>query len=116
MALITLYGIKNCDTMKKAMQWLDKNGIEYSFHNYKKQGVDQAALEAAIAQHGWDTVINKRGTTWRQLPENVKSSMNAEKAVTAAIENPSLIKRPLLMIGAQTYIGFNEAQYKDILG
>ena len=73
MSTITLYGIKNCDTMKKAIKWLDQRGVVYTFHNYKKQGIDVNALKKALDQHGLDVVINKRGTTWKALPDQVKT-------------------------------------------
>ena len=115
MMIIKIYGIKNCDTMQKAMRWLDKKGISYDFHNYKKQGVDADILKTAIAQHGWEVVINKRGTTWRQLPDDVKAGMNDAQAVKIATDNPSIIKRPLLSVAGETFLGFNEAEYSEIL-
>lgn len=110
----TLFGIKNCDTMKKAFRWLDDNEITYDFHDYKKDGIDKDAVTAAIEQHGWETVINRRGTSWRQLTEDTKASMNAQNALTAASENPSLIKRPLLLKDGKTYLGFKDTQYAEI--
>ncbi len=112
MKIVKIYGIKNCDTMKKTFKWLDKKGIAYNFHNYKKQGVDEEALQLAMTQHGWETVINRRGTTWRQLPDDVKENMNEAAALTIAKENPSIIKRPLLVISGETYLGFSEESYK----
>lgn len=109
-----ILGIKNCDTMKKAMKWLDDNGVDYDFHNYKKDGVDENILKQAIEEHGWDMVINKRGTTWRALPDDIKTSMDAEKAVEIAKENPSIIKRPLLLRLGQTYIGFDKKIYEGL--
>ncbi|MCB9991157.1 MAG: ArsC family reductase [Rhodospirillales bacterium] len=112
---VKIYGIKNCGTMKKAFRWLEDNNIAYDFHDYKKEGVDTEALKQAIEAHSWDTVINRRGTTWRQLPDSVKENMDASSALTAATENPSLIKRPLLVKNGQTYLGFNEEDYKKQL-
>ena len=109
-----IYGIKNCDTMKKAFAWLDDNAIAYDFHDYKKQGVDETVLKNAIAAHGWNTVINQRGTTWRQLPPTVKETMDETKAIEIAKENPSIIKRPLLLKDNKVYIGFKDALYQDI--
>lgn len=114
--MTVIYGIKNCDTMKKAMKWLDENTIQYSLHDYKKQGIDETVLKSAIAEHGWETVINQRGTTWRQLPENVKASMNTEKALEIANENPSIIKRPLLRHKQTTYVGFKPETYLSVFG
>jgi Spx/MgsR family transcriptional regulator len=112
--MITLYGIKNCDTVKKTLKWLDTHHVSYTFHNYKKQGVDTELLKTAIKQHGWKTIINMRGTSWRALPDAVKSSMNETTAIEAAKENPSLIKRPILSIAGQTYVGFDEKTYKTL--
>lgn len=112
--MITLYGIKNCDTVKKALKWLDKHEIDYTFHNYKKKGVDTDALNIAIQQHGWKNVINRSGTTWRQLPFDTKNTMTAETAVTIAADNPSVVKRPLLIIAGQSYLGFKESIYSEI--
>ena len=110
----TLYGIKNCDTVKKAFKWLDQNQIEYDFHDYKKLGADKAVLEKAFAQHGWEKVINQRGTTWRKLDQSIKDNINTNNAMTIALEQPSIIKRPLLVYQNQTYLGFKEAEYQAI--
>lgn len=111
-----IYGIKNCDTMKKAFKWLEGNNVIYDFHDYKKQGVDEDVLSKAIKDHGWEKVINKRGTTWRKLPEDVKNDMDAQSAMAHAKENPSLIKRPLLIHGENSLLGFDENSYKETLG
>lgn len=111
-----IYGIKNCDTMKKAFVWLDENNIAYDFHDYKKQGINETVLKDAIAQHGWDTVINQRGTTWRKLPDESKESMDETKAIDIAKENPSIIKRPLLLKSDKIYIGFKTDEYKELFG
>jgi len=112
--MTTIYGIKNCDTMKKAFKWLDANNIEYVFHDYKKQDVDENIIDQAIQEHGWENVINRRGTTWRQLPDGVKESMNDKNALTAAQNNPSIIKRPLLDHKNKTHLGFKADMYEDI--
>jgi len=112
--MTTIYGIKNCDTMKKAFVWLDGADVTYTFHDYKKQGVDELILNQAINEHGWESVINKRGTTWRNLPDNVQDAMCDAKAVTIATENPSIIKRPLLVYNEKTYLGFKADAYADI--
>ncbi len=114
MSIITIYGIKNCDTMKKAMKCLDKNGIPYEFHNYKKSGLDRDALQKAIDQHGWEVAINKRGTSWRNLPDKTKASIDAQEAIELAEKNPSLVRRPLLVIGDTTVLGFSEQEYKEL--
>ena len=110
----TIYGIKNCDTMKKARTWLKDNEIPNVFHNYKKDGVDVAILKQALDQHGWETVINQRGRTWHQLPGDIKSAMNAENALEIALENPSIIKRPLLVHGETVTLGFKSETYTQI--
>jgi len=109
-----IYGIKNCDTMKKAMKWLDDHKVDYEFHNYKKDGVDEAVLKKAIDQHGWEVVINRNGTTWRAQDDELRQTMNDEKAIPFALENPSAIKRPMLMRFGQTYIGFNAKDYEEL--
>lgn len=109
-----IYGIKNCDTMKKAMKWLDEHGVDYDFHNYKKDGVDEDVLKQAIDEHGWEVVINKRGTTWKQLPPTVQEQMDEKKAIEIAKENPSIIKRPILLRLGQTFIGFDPKVYEEL--
>ncbi len=111
---VEIYGIKNCDTMKKAFTWLDDNGIDYAFHDYKKEGADADVLKRAIDAHGWENVINRRGTSWRILPEDVKAGMDAQGAVDAALENPSLVKRPLLFKDAVITLGFKPDLYRGI--
>lgn len=114
MATVKIYGIKNCDAMKKAFTWLDEHGIAYDFFDYKKTGADADVLKAAIAQHGWNTVINRKGTSWRALPDDVKANMTEQSAIQAAMENPSLIKRPLLVRGKTIQLGFNADDYAGI--
>ncbi len=109
-----IYGIKNCDTMKKAFTWLEEHGVSYDFHDYKKHGVNPDVLDRAIKQEGWESVINRRGTTWRALPDDVKESMNEKRALVAALENPSLIKRPLLEHDGNIYLGFDAETYSRI--
>ena len=110
----TLYGIKNCDTMKKAFKWLEAENIPYTFHDYKKDGADEETLKLAIEIHGWETVINRRGTTWRKLSEDIKNAMNDNTAIDTARKNPSLIKRPLLVHKGSTTLGFKDDIYKQI--
>lgn len=114
MSKATVYGIKNCDTMKKALGWLDRQGVEYDFHDYKKSGVDEDVLRQAIKAHGWESVINRRGMTWRKLPDDVKSGMDEEGAAQVALEKPSIIKRPLIVYGGKTYTGFDEEMYQTL--
>lgn len=112
--MTNIFGIKNCDTMKKAFKWLDENGVEYDFHDYKKEGVDEAVLRQALCAHGWENVINRRGTTWRKLPDDVKNSMDETAAISVAIDNPSIVKRPLLVHQDNVYLGFKAEDYKQI--
>ncbi|PCI99494.1 MAG: ArsC family reductase [Alphaproteobacteria bacterium] len=110
----TLYGIKNCDTMKKAFKWLEVNGVDVTFHDYKKQGIDEDVLRDAVKQHGWENVINRRGTTWRKLPDDVKEAMDDVTALRVTAENPSIIKRPLLVHKGNITLGFKDAEYTAI--
>lgn len=105
---IHLYGIPNCDTVKKARRWLDAQGIGYTFHDYKKEGADPEKLAAWIEAEGVDTVLNRRGTTWRKLPDAEKEGVDAEKAVRLLEENPSMIKRPVVEHGGALLVGFKE--------
>jgi Spx/MgsR family transcriptional regulator len=105
---IHLYGIPNCDTVKKARRWLDANGIGYTFHDYKKEGADPAKLAAWIEAEGVDTVLNRRGTTWRKLPDAEKEGVDAEKAVRLLEANPSMIKRPVVEHAGGLLVGFKE--------
>ena len=114
--MTTIYGIKNCDTVKKARTWLKDHNIEYDFYNFKKDGMDMNILKQAIDTHGWETVINRRGTTWRQLPPTVQDSLDEAKAVEIAEENPSIVKRPLLLHEGKIHIGFKPDTYKEIFG
>ena len=112
----TLYGIQNCDTMKKAFKWLDAQNIAYDFHDYKKIGIDEDVLKQALTQHGWENVINRRGTTWRKLPQETQDSMNDDQAIAIAAENPSILKRPLLKQGNDIFLGFKDSEYEEIFG
>ena len=113
---ITMYGIKNCDTIKKARKWLEANSVEYDFHDYKKDGVYSDLLASWVDELGWEVLLNKRGTTWRKLPDEVKESVNgAERAIAIMVENPSIIKRPVLDIGSKRIVGFDKVVYKSLL-
>ena len=103
---VTLYGIKNCDTMKKARAWLDARGVAYAFHDYKVQGIDRARLEAWAGVVGWETLLNKAGTTFRKLPDDQKADLDAAKAKMLMLEQPAMIKRPVLDADGQLSVGF----------
>ncbi len=113
--MLKVYGIKNCGTMKKAFAWLEENGVEYMFHDYKKLGLDDALLSAWMDQVDWNELLNKKGMTWRKLDDAVKSSITKEKAVEIMLDNQSIIRRPLLeKEGKVLTLGFDEAVYKDL--
>lgn len=112
---ITLYGIPNCDTVKKARTWLTDNGIAYHFHDFRKDGLDAATVKGWIAALGLDTVLNRKGTTWRQLPETVRTSINDDNAIVLLVEQPTLIKRPVLVKGKALKCGFKADEYAAIL-
>ncbi|OQW73446.1 MAG: ArsC family reductase [Proteobacteria bacterium ST_bin13] len=107
-----IYGIKNCDTMKKARVWLDAAGVAYQFHDYKTAGVDPARLRGWVARAGWETVLNRAGTTFRQLPDADKQGIDADKAIALMLANPSMIKRPVLESGDALLIGFKPDYYR----
>lgn len=111
---ITMYGIPNCDTIKKAKKWLEAEGVEYSFHDYRKQGVDKAMVELFCQQLGWENVLNKRGTTYRQLTQEQKDSLNEANAIELLVEQPAMIKRPILVSGDSYHLGFKADQYAAI--
>ncbi|NVK75986.1 MAG: ArsC family reductase [Oceanospirillaceae bacterium] len=113
--MIKIFGIKNCDTMKKTFRWLEENNLEYQFHDYKKEGLDEATAKAWIDELGWENVINKRGTTWRKLDEETKSMMDNTKAVHTILSQTSMIKRPLIMINNEILLGFNPEEYSQKL-
>jgi Spx/MgsR family transcriptional regulator len=112
--MITLYGIANCDTMKKARAWLGRHGVAYAFHDYKKSGIDETLVRGWVAELGWETLVNRRGTTWRRLPESAREGIDAESAVRLMVENPSLIRRPVLDTGEARQVGFSEDLYREL--
>jgi Spx/MgsR family transcriptional regulator len=112
--MITLYGIPNCDTMKKARQWLAHRGIEYRFHDYKKDGLERALLKSWVEEFGWEALINRRGMMWRKLDPDIKAGLNQQRAIAIMLESPSIIKRPLLDTGESRHLGFSEPQYQAI--
>lgn len=113
--MIEIYGIKNCDTMKKAFRWLDDNNLDYAFHDYKKEGVNEAQAKAWLEQLGWENVINKRGTTWRKLEEDIKNTMDNNSAIQIMLAQPSIIKRPLITFKESIFLGFNAEEYSQKL-
>lgn len=106
-----LYGIKNCDTVKKARKWLDENGVAYTFHDFKKDGLDNTLLTRWEQAIGWDTLLNKRGTTWRKLPDEVRDTISAQTAHQIMLDNPSIIKRPVVEHGDEVSVGFSANEW-----
>ena len=107
----TLYGIKACDTMKKARDWLDQHGVAYQFHDYKAVGIDKPRLQAWVDELGWEVVLNRAGTTFRKLPESDRQDLDAARAIDLMRAQPSMIKRPVLDLGIQRLVGFKPDLY-----
>lgn len=114
--MIAMYGIRNCDTVKKARAWLDARGIAYAFHDYKAEGVDQARLAAWARELGWERLLNRSGTTFRKLVDADKADLDEAKAIALMLAQPSMIRRPLLDLGARRLAGFDPALYAEALG
>ena len=113
--MVTIYGIRNCDTMKKAFAWLDANGVAYRFHDYKKEGANGALLRRWIDRLGWEKMLNRAGTTFRNLPDPDKSGIDADKAASLMEEQPSMIRRPVLEAGDRLIVGFDPREYQSLL-
>jgi len=112
--MITLYGIPNCNTVSKARKWLTENNIDYQFHNFKKDGLNQQIIDKWVDSLGWEILLNKRGTTWRKLSDEIKADIDTKKAVSIMLENTSIIKRPVLDLNDTLHIGFKAEQYQEI--
>ena len=112
---VDFYGIPNCDTVKKARQWLDAQGVAYTFHDYKKEGADPARLERWVADKGWEVVLNRRGTTFRALPDAEKEGLDADRAVALMAAHPSTIKRPVVEHSDGVLVGFDPAEWGKAL-
>jgi arsenate reductase len=113
--MITIYGIRNCDTMKKAMRWLDVHRVDYRFHDYRKQGLDRRTLEVWEKELGWEALLNRRGQLWRKLPPSVRDGIDRGSALKLMTENPSIVKRPLLDLGERRVLGFSPEAYGELL-
>jgi arsenate reductase len=111
-----LYGIRNCDTMKKAWTWLDQHGVAYAFHDYKKAGIERAKLEAWAGEVGWEVLLNRAGTTFKKLPDADRAGLNAAKAIALMLAQPSMIKRPVLESGGPLLVGFKPEVYAARFG
>jgi len=112
-ASATIFGIKNCDTMKKARAWLDQRGIVYAFHDYKNAGIERGALETWTRDVGWEILLNRAGTTFRALPQQDKDGLTQAKAIALMMAQPSMIKRPVLDIGGRLLVGFKPERYEE---
>lgn len=112
--MVKIFGIKNCDTMKKAIKWLGDNDVDFEFHDYRKDGLNVDMVRGFVAEFGLDLVINKRGTTWRKLPDDVKDNLCEKDAITLLVENEAMIKRPIFNLGIKKIIGFSKKE-QDIL-
>jgi arsenate reductase (glutaredoxin) len=113
---VTIYGIRNCDTMKKARAWLDGHGVAYAFHDYKVAGIDRARLEGWAAEVGWETLLNRAGTTFRKLPEAERAKVTEATAIRLMLAEPSMIKRPVLDLGSRRIVGFKPETYAEAFG
>ena len=123
--MTTLYGIKNCDTIKKARKWLEANGVDYNFHDVRTNGLNAAMVQKWIDAAGWETVLNKRGTTWRKLDADIQQSVDASNVTDLLLEHPAMIKRPVLEIESTEIestdtdntieVGFKESRYHELL-
>jgi arsenate reductase len=114
--MITLYGIKNCDTVKKARAWLAARGTSYDFHDYKVAGIDAPRLRSWSAELGWERLLNRAGTTFRKLPDAEKEGLDEDKAIALMLAQPSMIKRPVLDLGGRRLVGFSEEAWAAALG
>jgi arsenate reductase len=112
---VTIYGIKNCDTMKKARTWLDQHGVPYQFHDYKTAGIGRGVLEGWSKDLGWEVLLNRAGTTFRKLPDKDREGLTEKKAIALMLEQPSMIKRPVLDVGGKLLVGFKPAEYEKVL-
>ena len=112
--MTTLYGIKNCDTVRKARRWLDDNGVTYTFHDIRSDGLDKKTLQAWEKQLGWEQLLNRRGTTWRKLPDEVRDGVDRTRALQIMLDHPAIIKRPVLAVSRQLYLGFSADSYGEI--
>jgi arsenate reductase len=114
--MIMMYGIRNCDTVKKARAWLDARGVAYGFHDYKISAIDEPRLRAWVGELGWERLLNRAGTTFRKLPEADKAGIDEDKAIALMLAQPSMIKRPVLDLGGRRLVGFDEDAWAASLG
>ena len=112
---MTLYSIPNCDTIKKARKWLQEQDIDYQFHDFRKDGLDKKLLSGWVKKVGWETLLNKRGTTWRKLDDATKKNIDEASAIQIMLDNSAIIKRPVLVVGKSVEVGFDPDRYKTLL-
>lgn len=113
---ITLYGIRNCDTVRKARRWLEEQGVAYEYRDFREDGLEDAELETWLEKQGWEQVINRRSTSWKALPAAERETMDTARAQCAALAAPTLIKRPVLVVGDAVEFGFKPARYAELTG
>ena len=114
MPSVTIYGIKNCDTIKKAMAWLDEHGVDYRFHDFRKDGLEAKQLDAWLKELGWETLLNRRGQLWRKVADAVRNNIDAASARKLMLDNPGIIKRPVLDVGNDRHVGFKPEDYAKL--
>jgi len=114
--MTTMYGIKNCDTIKKARTWLESHKVDYDFHDYKAQGIDKPTLEGWVRKVGWEVLLNRAGTTFKKLPDADKENVTEKKAIALMLAQPSMIKRPVLEAKGKVTVGFKPDEYKKLFG
>jgi Spx/MgsR family transcriptional regulator len=114
--MLTLYGIPTCDTVKKTRTWLAVHGIDYRFHDYKRDGLPEPLLRGWVAELGWEALLNRKGTTWRKLPPQEREGLDEDGAIRLMLALPSIIRRPVLDTGSTRHLGFSEPRYQEILG
>jgi Spx/MgsR family transcriptional regulator len=112
--MVTLYGIRNCDTVRKACCWLEGHGVEYRFHDIRADGLSKAVLQGWTRELGWEKLLNRRGTTWRRLPVSERNRIDESAAMKLMLENPAIIKRPVLAVGGTLQLGFSEDGYRQL--
>jgi arsenate reductase len=112
--MVTIYGIKNCDTMKKAMRWLDEHDVEYTFHDVRKQGLTAKQIQTWEKEIGWETLLNRRGQLWRKVPEAEREKINKQAAIKLMQDDAGIIKRPVLDLGNKRVVGFNADEYAEL--
>jgi Spx/MgsR family transcriptional regulator len=114
--MTTLYGIPGCDTVKKARRWLDAHAVAYHFHDLRRDGLDETLLATWIARLGWETLLNRRGTTWRRLPAATRAAIDRDSATRLMLEQPAIIRRPVLSRGSRLQVGFSADEYATLFG